>query len=57
MGLKKNLNLERKFLSAKDRKVHALLFVRSFEAKIRFGLGLASYLKTKPESAVPKHPK
>ena len=50
------MNLERKFISAKDSKVHALLFARFFETKIGFGFGLASYLKTKPESALLKHP-
>ena len=50
-SLKKNLNLERKFLYAKDRKVHALLFAHAFETKIEFGFGLASF-STKPESAL-----
>ena len=48
--------MERKFLSVKDRKVHALLFAHSFETKIGFGSGLASYMKTEPESALRKHP-
>ena len=40
------MNFERKVLSVQDRKVHALLFAHSFETKIGFGFGLASYLKT-----------
>ena len=53
---KKNLYHERKFIHVKERKVHALLFAHSFETKIGFGFGLASYLKTKPESALRKRP-
>ena len=49
------MNLERKFISAEDRKVRALLFAHSFETNFGFGFGLASYLKTKPESVVRKH--
>ena len=45
-----------KVSSVKDRKVRALLFAHSFETKIGFGFDLASYLKTKPESALRKHP-
>ena len=45
VGLIENLNLERKFLSGKDRKDHPLLFEHSFETKIGFGYGLASYLE------------
>ena len=50
-------NLERKVLSVEDRKVNPLLFEHSsFETKFGFGFGLASYLKTRPESALRKHP-
>ena len=50
------MNLERKFISVKYRKVRALLFAHSFETKMGFVFGLASYLKTKPESDRRKHP-
>ena len=49
------MNLEQKIPSVKGRKVHGLLFAHPFETKIGFDFGLASYLKTKPESALRKH--
>ena len=52
----KKMNLERKFLSVEDPIVHSLLFAHSFEIKVGTDFDLASYLKTKPESAVRKHP-
>ena len=54
-GLKKNMNVGRKFISVKDQKIRALLFAHSFEAKFGFGFGFASCLKTRPESALRKH--
>ena len=51
------MNPERKVPSVlKDRKVNALLFAHSSETKFGFGFGRASYMKTKLESALRKHP-
>ena len=56
-GFKEKSQSQSKDYFFEDRKVHALLFAHSFETEIGFGFGLGSYLKTKPELAIRKHPR